>query len=741
VPSSAGLGELRLHLFGLPDIRLDGQPIILRRRSALALLAYLAATGRPHRREALATLLADEVGDDQASRLLCNAVYELRGAIGDHLLATPTEVGLQPGRPRWLDVATFRTSLSTALATGDLHGIRVALDVPQDEFLAGVTLREAPQFEAWLLQQREELLVLTVRGLQAVIDYHARYGLPDEGIVAARRLLALEPWREEVHRQLMVLLARAGQRSAALKQFQRCQQVLAQELATAPEAATVALAARLRAGPRAVPHNLPPPPLPFVGREAELGQLGQRLHDPACRLISLVGLGGSGKTCLALESVRRYADPTGALDAHPFQDGVFLVPLASAPSDGTVPTGVASASASAEDAARRVLRAIAGVVGVGLDAAGDPLPPLASALRDRALLLILDGMEQLVDGAPVLWQLVRQAPRLKLVVTSRVRLRLLGEWELEVGGLSVPDGPADLEWAGASVLFLQQARRAQPGLFQDAQDTLGAAHREAIVRICRLAGGLPLPLVLAAAWTPVRSCAELAAELAAAGDVPEAPVRGLPVRQRRLRDILDAAWDALSAPEQAVLRWLPLFRGGFTREAARAVVGASPQHLLTLLDHLLVSPGPGERYALNEVVARYAIQQQAGRMEERACLVARHAAYFAEYVQARAAALHRSRQAVADLEAERANVLAAWEWAAAEGHIDLLARLRPGVLLFQQRSAPAAPTAVASTAPVATAPVATAPVAGESAPVPWSGQPPNGAGVEDQVRELALAAA
>jgi predicted ATPase len=347
-----------------------------------------------------------------------------------------------------------------------------------------------------------------------------------------------------------------------------------------------------------------------------------------------------------------------------------------------------SPGATADEAARRMTQAIAGVLGITLDEAGDPVPQLASALKDKALLLVLDNLEHLVEEVPVLWHLVRQAPRVKLVATSRVRLRLLGEWELEVGGLPVPAGPGDLEWAGASLLFLQEARRAHRGLSPEA---LSAAGRAAVVRICQLTGGMPLPLVLAAAWSPVQSYAEIADVLAAAVDVPGTPLRGLPERQRRVRDVLGAAWDGLPAPDQAVLRWLPLFRGSFTRAAVRAVGGGSPQQLLKLMDLFLVSTRDGERYELNELVSRYATHQQAGRAEERTRMLARHAAYFADYVQERAPVLRRSRQAVDEIERERPNVLAAWEWAAAQGHVDLLERMRPGLLLFHQLCGPADP--------------------------------------------------
>jgi predicted ATPase len=379
-------------------------------------------------------------------------------------------------------------------------------------------------------------------------------------------------------------------------------------------------------------------------------------------------------------------------------------------------------------------------VGVALAEADEPIAQVGRALRDRALLLVVDGMEPLVDGAPVLWQLVRQAPGVKLVVTSRVRLRLLGAWEGEVRGLPLPDGPDDLAWAGASVLFLQQASQARAGRPLDGPDGLSVASRAAVVRLCQLVGGLPLALVLAAAWTPVLSCTEIATALAAGADVgaagvnvgaagADAPVRGLPERQRRVCDILDAAWAALPPPEQAVLRWLPLFHGGFTREAARVVVGASPQHLLTLLDHLLLSGEGGARYTVPEAVSRYVRQQQAGRPEEHARMVARHAAYYADYVQARGAALRHVRQAVAELEAERANIQAAWEWAAAAGQVNLLDRLRPALRLF------AHPAAGATHPPPRVAAVAAAPVA-----LGWSSLLPGGPGAEHLGWGVALAA-
>ena len=291
----AVMSELRLRLMGTPEVRLDGVRLSIQRRRALALLAFLAVTGRPHRREVLATLLAGDAAEAQAHKHLSNALTDLRAALGEYLVVERQTVAFDCDRPYWLDVAAIRSLLADGIPAGDVGAVQRAVDLYQDEFLAGLVLPDAPAFDEWLTLQREQLGQLLVRGLQTAIDHHARDGTAAEGIAAAQRLLAEDPWREEAHRQLMALLAASGQRSAALSQYEICRRVLAEELGVEPAAETRALYERLRSEPVAAPHNLPPAPAPLVGREAELDLLAQRLSEPASPVLSVVGPGRRGQ--------------------------------------------------------------------------------------------------------------------------------------------------------------------------------------------------------------------------------------------------------------------------------------------------------------------------------------------------------------------------------------------------------------------------------------------------------------
>ena len=300
---------------------MDGRPLALRRRASLALLAYLALSGRPHRREALATFLAGDASETRANKLLSNVLTDLRGAVGPYVAVTRQTVAFEAGLPHWIDVATFRAHL----ADGSRAGLEAATRLYQDELLTGLTLRDSPAFEEWLRAERSTLTGALTGALQGALDEHVRRWETEAGISAARRLLALEPWREEAHRQLMLLLARSGQRSAALAQYETCRRSLDEDLGAEPARETVALYRRLAAGPRQAPVRARPrrgpsphaPPLtalpalppagPCVGRETELAHLAAHLADPSRRLVTLMGLGGAGKTHLALAGETRDA--------------------------------------------------------------------------------------------------------------------------------------------------------------------------------------------------------------------------------------------------------------------------------------------------------------------------------------------------------------------------------------------------------------------------------------------------
>lgn len=420
--------QLRFQLLGPPRIFLGARPLRFKRRKSEAVLIYLAVTGRPHTRDALATLIAGETDDSRARQQLRNTLVELYEQVGDYLVVGQQTIAFARSRPHQIDVTEFEAALAAA-TDEDHRPLQRAAALYRDEFLAGFTVTGAPEFDDWLVLERERLHDRLARGLQWLLDGHTRRGETDEGIACARRLLALEPWSEEAHRALMLLLARSGQLSAALAQYEAYRRTLARELRVEPGPETLALYERLRRPPVAPTRNLPIPVNELIGRQEEVATLAGWLADPERRLLTIAGLGGSGKSRLALEVARLAADPVAAPDEHPFADGVHLVPLEDTggrrgdlqPSVGAVRSLIAGA--------------IARSVGLTLRSGGDPFMELVAALRPKALLLVLDGAEHALAGAPALAELLERAPRLKLLVTTRVRLRLLGEWVLDLAGL------------------------------------------------------------------------------------------------------------------------------------------------------------------------------------------------------------------------------------------------------------------------------------------------------------------
>ncbi|MCB0257638.1 MAG: AAA family ATPase, partial [Anaerolineae bacterium] len=331
-----------------------------------------------------------------------------------------------------------------------------------------------------------------------------------------------------------------------------------------PTAETVALAQRLRqlaAGPR---HNLPAQPTRFVGREAELDLLAQWLADPSCRMITLVGPGGVGKTRVALAAAEQQASN--------FLDGVTFLALARVN------------PASVDDAGILLITALVDALGLSSSRQQSPREHLLAHLTNQERLLVLDNFELLLGGVDVLVEIVQRAPGVKLLVTSQERLNVRWERMLAIDGLPCPASGADPHWQECSAvqLFVQAARRANPAI------AISAGDRESVVRICRLVEGLPLGLELAASWVRVQSCAAIADEIQHSFDVLKAHQRDRPARQQSMRSVFDHSWQLLSPAEQATLSQIAILQGEFTFPAATEVAGATWEVLSTLVDKSLL---------------------------------------------------------------------------------------------------------------------------------------------------------
>jgi DNA-binding SARP family transcriptional activator/predicted ATPase len=642
--------HLAIKLFGKPRVEKAGRPISgFISAKAQALLFYLAATGCPHTREALAGLLWGEMPEAQASKNLRNALSNLRTLVGDFLLITREEAAFKRDADYGLDIEAFRSAL-TETANRAPGALANAVELYQGDFLEGFYIPEALAFEEWMLGQRAILRGLMIQALHTLVSKHLESEEYAPGIDYANRLLALEPWREETHRHLMILLTRSRQRSAALAQYEICRRTLAGELGVQPMPETTALYERLKAAAAPPPHNLPPQPAAFVGREAELAEIARYLNNRDAQLLTLVGPGGIGKTRLALQAAARCVEPEAAFDTN-CADGVFFVPLAAA----TAEAGMRST----------LIAALADALPFQFQGPVHPQAQLLNYLREKKMLLILDNFEHLAAEARQLGDILRLAPGIKLLVTSRVRLNLREEWALEVEGLAYPkavDSPPPenaVEAYSAIALFAQQARRVRLGFM------LTPADIPHVVRICQLVEGVPLGIELAASWLRVLSCAEVAAEIEKGLDFLTSTLQNVSERHRSLRAVFEHSWNLLSPAEQILFRQLSVFRGGFQREAAADVGGASLPMLAGLADKSLLRRTASGRYEVHELLRQYADEKLRLIPDEHEHVHDQHCRYYAELLSQHQTQLKGEDPlaALTALSVERENVRAAWNWA------------------------------------------------------------------------------
>ncbi len=661
--------HLAIDVLGALQVTLDGHPVTgFESAKARALLVYLAVeSNQPHPRDALAGLLWPEESDRSARNNLRQTLANVRQAIGDRasagqpfLLVTREAIQFRVSSDCTLDLNTFDSLLTACSMHAHRHPegckscadrMQRAVELYRGDFMAQFFLSDSAPFEEWALVQRENLNRRALEALDCLAEYHSRRGAHEQALALARRALGLDPWREEAHRQVMRSLALSGQRGAALVQYETCRRVLAEEMKVEPSAETAALYEEIKTGnwklevsgwkqsrisnvqPQTSDFQLPTPSTPFLGREKELAELAELLANPTCRLISIVGPGGMGKTRLALAAAVEQA--VG------FRDGVVFVPLASVRSPDLV------------------ISAILVAVGITPQGPSDPKDQLFAHLRERELLLIFDNWEHLLGGTALLSELLQRAPRLALLVTSRERLNLQGEWVLDLAGLEIPEGRRadEVEAYSAVQLFLQSARRVRSGRsFSDEE-------KASIVRICRLVEGMPLAIELAAAWARTLSCRQIAEEIEKSYGFLAGSLRDLPERHRSLRAVFEHSWNLLGEEERSVLSALSVFRGGFGREAAERVAGACLSILAALVDKSLVRSDGADRYDLHELVRQFAHEKllESAEMEQTRD---RHLDYFAALAkQAEPYLPGRDQHTWLErLEAEIDNLRAALEW-------------------------------------------------------------------------------
>jgi predicted ATPase/DNA-binding SARP family transcriptional activator/DNA-binding CsgD family transcriptional regulator len=657
-----------------------------RRKKAgdLVKLLALAPDHRIHRERAM-YLLWPELGSKAAANNLRQALHAARqvldpgastAAFSSYLRLEDELLALYPNGHVWVDLEAFEAATAVARHSRDPALYRAALNLyagdllPKDRYADWAEDRRTQAWQAFLTLLVEMAELCEERGdLGSAID-------------ALRQAAFEEPAHEEAHAHLMRLYARSGQRYQALRQYEQLQVALRRRFGTEPGAASRSLREEIVAGrfqtarspsphgvlqlPQDPPkHNIPAALSSFIAREREMVEVERVLA--MTRLLTLTGVGGSGKTRLALEVARELA---GA-----YPDGAWLAELAPLSDPELLPQAVAAALDLREWS----------------EGSEQPfITPLIDALRSKELLLVLDNCEHLIDACAHLAEvLLGSCPGLRILATSREALGVAGEATWVVPPLAVPDlrHPTTLDetaTSGSVRLFLDRARYRRPAF------ALTPRNVSDLAKICRWLDGIPLAIELSAARVATMSVEEIAARLGDSLSLLTQGSRTVVPRQRTLRAALGWSYDLLGEPERRLFARLSVFVGGFSLEAAQALApgeGIEEDEVLDLLSglvdkSLVVAEATGEgevRYGMLEPVRQYARE----RLEESggaADLQSRHAAYFLKEAEAAEPQLTGPQQRwwLSRLDREHGNMRVALGWSL-EGGDEL--GLRLGVAL------------------------------------------------------------
>lgn len=644
------MGPIRLSLLGPPAVAHEGvtTPFLNERR--FQLLAYLAFSGEWVERDRLAALLWPEHDAAAARRNLRKIVFRARESSWAAGLQTQGE------RLRWA-VPTDLDEFRQALAAGRLADACAQYKGP---LLQGLDDAGNSGFSAWLNAHRAGL---HLQWRDAALKVLPTLGTADARAAAARRLVDDDPFDEHGLLAALAVLGADGRRAEAQGLHRNYVRRLAEELGVEPSAAVRAAGHAVVEPPRPAEAGAPAPADlrtvardAFVGRRAERRELLAMLQRPPCRVITILGPGGIGKSRFAREQL---ADLAALVQAD-----VHWVAL----------QDVATAS--------QLFARIAQVLGARVNDASDPVAQLVAQHGQHPALLVLDNAEHLPGLAAWLQPLLAAWPLLRLVLTSRARVGLEGEWLLPLSGLAVPDADSrDLDAAAAFDavrLFELRARRAQPGFEL-------AAHLDAVIALVERVDGLPLAIEMAADWVRLLPPSEIVRELAQSIDILQRDAEGDADAQGHgsMQAVFRRSWDLLAPRERQALTGVTVFRGGFRRDAAAAVVGASWPVLASLVDRSLLTLDAQGRFGMHPLVATWAATADPGSAA--GALALRHAEFFAGWLDAagRAAAAD-ARPLIQAIEVEFANCERAWHAAVAAERPDLLVAMRPALLQYTE---------------------------------------------------------
>ena len=689
-----------VRLLGIPSIKLGNEWITPSAAKTSALLYYLAHKNHWVDRNTLAYLFWADVPEENARGNLRNLLSRLKN------LSYAQTLEIERGRLRWVadtDLKAFQNALET-------ENTSQTIELYTGELMQGFRLDGAPEFEAWLETERQEIFSVwreTVFQLSSALETEGQH----ENIANAfEKLHKADPFDEDVLKRYLQSLHLTGRQSKALDTFKQFEQKLKDELGGEPEQTTLDLIKQIKTSAikietltkkkesirstlkeglsqnvltegatQSIPdeestqgtpqkeqsvqktfvsqklYNLPTQPTPFVGRIAEQKQLTEQLSKSDCNLITIVAPGGMGKTRFAIAAAKKQLAN--------FKDGIYFVPFAPV------------------TATEQMVYALADGLNFNFYGRDESENQLLDYLKDKNMLLVLDNLEHLLAGVELISKILQASTNIKVLATSRERLNLHAEWLFDLRGLSFPE--EDTKEAtnfDAIKLFIQSAQKVQPSFTMDEQNTL------VVTRICKLIQGMPLATELAAAWLELLSLDEILAEIKQGIDFLETEMRDLPERQRSIKSVFDTSWKRLSESEQLVFMNLSVFRGGFTREAAQSVASANLRTLRSLVNKSLIFLD-GKRYGIHELLRQYGEEKLAETPKLVTQLSDVHCQYFTDFLHLKNDDVLGWSQLEASkkIEVEFDNIRAAWQWAIKTANVQAIHKAAmPSLTMFFQ---------------------------------------------------------
>jgi predicted ATPase/DNA-binding SARP family transcriptional activator len=613
-----------LKLLGVPSLRYQEVWHQLSATKASALLFYLAYRGEWVDRGNLVYLFWPDTVEQTARRRLSRILIELKK------LLYAKDIETEPSRLRW----QIKTDLQDFIAAIGERRLNQAVQLYGGVLLETFSPPNIPEFETWLELERQELHRIWKNAVLTLASDFENKEQYSQAVEVLERLHKAESFDETIFRRYLENLQQSGQQQKALETFERFKKGLEQDFDSQPEAETLELIQAIRQGEvssktttltatklptplantKAKPrHNLSVQPTQFVGREVEKAKLAEYLTDSSCRLLSIVAPGGMGKTRLAIE--------VAGAQVEQFAHGVWFASF--------VPV----------NAPEQMIYTIADALDIKFFGQREPREQLFDYLAEKETLLVLDNLEHLLSGVQLIRELLEAAPKIKILATSRERLNLQAEQVFDLGGLAVPgEQIIDAKDFDSLKLFAQSAKHSRHDLVLDKNTTFSVTH------ICKLVEGMPLAIELAASWLRVLSPNDIAREIEKGIGLLESSARDLPARHHSIRAVFDHSWNLLTQEEQIALRRLPVFQGGFRREAALEVAEVSLPILASLVDKSFLSLTPNGRYCRHPLIIQYAQEKLAEHPKDKAQIEEKHGLYYLHFFQNPDKALETSKE-------------------------------------------------------------------------------------------------